>query len=28
MVEGSDGKLLKLNIKDQLMLFSIHQIKV
>ena len=28
MVEGSDGKLLKLNIKDQLMLFSIHQIKL
>jgi len=28
MVEGSDGQLLKLNIKDQLKLFSIHQIKV
>jgi len=28
MVEGSDGKFLWLNIKDQLKLFSIHQIKV
>jgi len=28
MVEGSDGKLLWLNIKNQLKLFSIHQIKV
>jgi len=28
MVEGSDGKLLWLNIKDQLKLFSIHQVKV